>query len=100
MAVVFTKGWYDSSDGAGGDPTTAAQLVTAVLSERGSSARICNAVFVDSTIPTAGRTAIYNQVTSFSGGSDPGAAYQYRIESGDPGNELLAYADACYSEGV
>lgn len=105
VAVVFSQDWYDGITVPSGmtRPNAAANYVTAYLNDTGSAFRICNSVFIDSSITSTARTAIYNAVTGFvdgSGSPEPGAAYQYRTYTADPGNELLTYADACYGEGV
>lgn len=101
VGVVFSQAWYDALTVPSGS-TRAAQAGITIqnyLPATGSAARICNAVFIDSSIETVGRTAMFNAVQN-AGQYQSGAKYQYRTYSADPGNELLDYANRCYSEGA
>lgn len=105
-ALVLSKEWYDSLY----DPAfpaipvseQARSRVQDFLSVTGGVDMLCNHLYVDTSIPTVGRQAIYDEVARYAadGLYAFGPAWQYRTYSADPGNELVTGADACFAEGV
>lgn len=101
LSVVYSQDWYDALSVPTGKTRAqfAGETVEGYLPYTGPVNRICNAVFIDTSIPQVGRSAIFDAVDGYPQ-YQPGAPYQYRTYSADPGNELLTYADLCYGEGA
>lgn len=101
FVITFSKAWYDQIAVPSGDTraTAAAKWVAVFTPESGPVTRLCNYMFIDGAIPTAGRSAMYQAIAD-QGRYEAGAEWIGYGFGDDPVNEIEAKASACYSEGV